>query len=161
MGAPGNDLATTPAVPVMLGGVAFDDDLLDLLADRLADRLASRLELAIKPREALVDADEVARMVGRKRSWVYDHVGDLGGVRLGSGPRPRLGFYPARVNAYLQRVTNPPLPPPLPRPAPRRRRLKSEYTPAGAKLLTVRGPHPDPEGRAPGAAYSGSGPTQR
>jgi hypothetical protein len=79
-----------------LDGLAFDDELLDLLADRLADRLASRLELAIKPREALINAIEVARMVGRKRSWVYEHAGNLCAVHLGPGPRPRLGFYRAR-----------------------------------------------------------------
>jgi hypothetical protein len=142
MGAADNDLTAAPAAPLRLGGVAFDDDLLDLLADRLADRLASRLELATKPREALVNADEIARMMGKKRSWVYDHANELGAVRLGSGPRPRLGFYPARANEYLQSVTNPPVSSPLPRPAPRHRRPKSGYTPAGAKLLTVRGRTP-------------------
>jgi hypothetical protein len=152
MGAPDDDLAVRAAAsrraPSKLDGLAFDEDLLDLLADRLADRLASRLELTTKPREALVNADEVARMVGRKRSWVYDHAGDLGAVRLGSGSRPRLGFYPARVTEYLQSVANPP-PISLPKPAPPRRRPRPGYTAAGVKLLTVRGPSyktqpPDP-----------------
>lgn len=152
MGAPDNDLAVAPAAPrrtpSKLDGLTFDEELLDLLADRLADRLAARLELATKPREALVNADEVARMVGRKRSWVYDHAGDLGAVRLGSGSRPRLGFYPARVTEYLQSVANPP-PISLPKPVPPRRRPRLGYTATGVKLLTVRGPSyktqpPDP-----------------
>lgn len=142
MGAQDDDLTVSPAAPrrtpSRLDGLTFDEELLDLLADRLADRLASRLELATKPREALVNADEVARMMGRKRSWVYDHAGDLGAVRLGSGSRPRLGFYPARVTEYLQSVANPP-PISLPKPAPRRRRPRPGYTATGVKLLTVRG----------------------
>lgn len=138
MGAPDNDLTVPAAAPRLRREVlGLDEELLDLLADRLADRLASRLELATKPREGLINAEEVARMVGRKRSWVYDHAGDLGAVRLGSGPRPRLGFYPARVNEYLQSVTNPPRVS-LPAPAPPRHRPKPGYTATGAKLLTVR-----------------------
>jgi predicted DNA-binding transcriptional regulator AlpA len=122
-----------------LDGLAFDDELLDLLADRLADRLASRLELAIKPRETLINATEVAHMVGRKRSWVYEHAGDLGAVHLGPGSRPRLGFYPARVHEYLKSVANPgPILLPTPAP-PRRRRPRPGYTASGAPLLAVRG----------------------
>ncbi len=115
-----------------------DDEMLDALADRLADRLATRLELAIRPREALIDANEVARMMGKTRAWVYDHAGELGAMRLGSGSKPRLGFYPARAVEYLESVANPP-PLPLPKPAPPRRRPRPGYTAAGAKLLAVRG----------------------
>jgi hypothetical protein len=127
-----------------LDGLAFDEDLLDLLADRLADRLASRLELAIKPQEALINAADVACLVGMKRGWVYEHAGDLGAVRLGPGPRPRLGFYPARVNEYLESIANPP-PISLPTHAPPRRRQRRRprpgYTASGVKLLPIRG-HP-------------------
>jgi hypothetical protein len=123
---------------VTLEELAFDERLLDSLADRLADRLAARLELASKPREALISADEVARMLGCKRGWVYDHAGDLGGVRLGDGARPRLAFYPARVNEYLKSVADP-QPIPQPPTAPPRRRARPGYTESGAKLLPIRG----------------------
>jgi hypothetical protein len=125
---------------VTSGGLTFDDELLDQLADRLADRLVARLELAIKPRETLIDAGEVARIVGKTRAWVYDHAGELGAVRLGTGPKPRLGFYPARVHEHLESVASPP-PIPPPTPAAPRRAPRDGYTAAGAKLLAVRG-HP-------------------
>jgi hypothetical protein len=76
----------------------YDDAALDRLADLLVDRLAARLGGLMPERvEPLVDAVEIARLFGRTRSWVYEHAGELGAVRLGSGPRPRLGFSPARV----------------------------------------------------------------
>jgi hypothetical protein len=121
-----------------LGRLSFDDELLDQLADRLADRLVARLELALKPGETLINAGEVARIVGKTRAWVYDHAGELGAVRLGTGPKPRLGFYPARVHDHLESVASPP-PIPHPTPAPPRRRPRDGYTAAGTKLLAVRG----------------------
>lgn len=124
---------------VSLDTLAGDELQLDLLADRLADRLAIRLSLATGRPEALIDASEVARITGKTRSWVYDHAGDLGAVRLGSGLRPRLGFFPARVLEHFEKVADPP---PLPIPAytkPRLRRRPSHIT-SGAKLLEVRPP---------------------
>jgi hypothetical protein len=78
---------------VSLDTPADDERHLDLPADRLADRLAARLSLATGRPEALIDASEVARITGKTRAWVYDHAGDLGAVRLGSGRRPRLGCH--------------------------------------------------------------------
>src|SRR5262249_36930631 len=64
-------------------------DTLDHLADRIAERLAVRLGGLLPERaEALEDAAEIARMHGKTRSWVYQHAGDLGAIRLGTGPRP-------------------------------------------------------------------------
>jgi hypothetical protein len=118
-----------------------DDDALDRLADRIADRLAVRLG-GLTPghaqREPLVDAAEIARLHGKTRSWVYEHARELGAVRLGSGPRPRLGFSPARVAQQLEKVDKPtttPLPEPRP---PRRRRQRAGRTATGAPLLHVR-----------------------
>jgi hypothetical protein len=119
--------------------VQYDDDALDLLADLLADRLAARLSLVTASRpEPLVDAAEIARLHGKTRSWVYDHAGELGAVRLGSGARPRLGFSPARVAKRLERLDQP-LPAPRPeRPRPRRRHQRAGRTATGAPLLRVR-----------------------
>ena len=117
----------------------YDDDALDRLADLLAERLAVRLSgLASTRAEPLVDAAEIARLHGKTRSWVYEHAGELGAVRLGSGRRPRLGFSPARVAAALEKVDKPattPLPEP---PEPRRRRERAGRTATGAPLLHVR-----------------------
>src|ERR1700741_3618946 len=77
----------------------YDDDALDRLADLIADRLGAHrgsLTPGPVPPEPLVDAAEIARLHGKTRSWVYEHAGELGAVRLGSGPRPRLPFFPAR-----------------------------------------------------------------
>jgi hypothetical protein len=52
----------------------------------------------------LVSAAEVARRVGRGRDWVYQHAAELGVVHLGEpgeGKRPRLGFPPDRLEAYV------------------------------------------------------------
>jgi hypothetical protein len=121
----------------------YDDDALDRLADRIADRLAARLGVltpADAPPEPLVDAAEIARLHGKTRSWVYEHAGELGAVRLGSGRRPRLGFSPARVAAVLEKVDEP-APVKLPQIArPRRgRRARTDRTPSGVELLRVRG----------------------
>lgn len=118
---------------------AYDDDALDRLADLLAERLAVRLSgLAPAGAEPLVDAAEIARLHGKTRSWVYEHAGELGAVRLGSGPRPRLAFSPARVAEQLETVDEPATTPP-PEPAPlRRRRQRASRTATGAPLLHVR-----------------------
>jgi hypothetical protein len=119
----------------------YDDDALDQLADLIADRVAARLG-GLNPEpdrpEPLVDAAEIARLHGKTRSWVYEHASELGAVRLGSGPRPRLGFSPARVAEQLYQVEEPataPLPEPSP---PRRRRQRAGRTATGAPLLHVR-----------------------
>jgi Phage integrase, N-terminal SAM-like domain len=119
--------------------VDYDDDALDRLADLLAERLAARLGLLTPAqREPLVDAAEIARLHGKTRSWVYEHAGELGAIRLGSGPGPRLGFSPGRVAAFLEKV-NDPLPAPRPEtPQPGRRRQRPNRTAAGAPLLHVR-----------------------
>jgi hypothetical protein len=117
----------------------YDGDALDRLADEIADRLAARLEgFAPARSEPLVDAAEIARMFGKTRSWVYEHAGELGAIRLGSGPKPRLAFSPSRVAESLEEVGQSP-PASLPVPAhPQRRRPRIDRTATGAPLLTVR-----------------------
>jgi hypothetical protein len=53
------------------------------------------------PHSQLVDAAAVAQMLGVTRGWVYEHAGELGAIRLGTGTRPRLRFDPLRVEAVL------------------------------------------------------------
>jgi hypothetical protein len=117
----------------------YDDTALDRLADLLAERLAVRLSGLTPVRaEPLVDAAEIARLHGKTRSWVCEHAGELGAVRLGSGPRPRLGFSPARVAEQLCKVDQPTtmqLPEPAP---PRRRHQRAGRTATGSPLLHVR-----------------------
>ena len=49
----------------------------------------------------LLTATDVADMLAVSRSWVYDHADELGAVRLGTGPRPRLRFDADEVRAAL------------------------------------------------------------
>src|SRR4051812_34810875 len=74
---------------------------LELLAELVADRLAARLERASAPPAELVDAVVVARRFDVSPEWVRDHAGELGVIRLGDGPRPRLRFDVAKVAAAL------------------------------------------------------------
>jgi hypothetical protein len=137
-------MTTSPAAATRPPGRApaeYDNDALDRLADLIADRVAARLG-ALTPEpgtsEALVDAGEIARLHGKTRSWVYEHAGELGAVRLGSGPRPRLGFSPERVARQLREVEEP-VPTALPEPVPpRRRRHRAGRTATGAPMLHVR-----------------------
>ena len=87
----------------------------------------------------LLTAHEVALRFKVDRSWVYAHAHELGVIRLGDGPRPRLRFDAAIVAQRLQaRPSGAATPPPTPkqvrggvsllpiRPSPRRRNLESE-----------------------------------
>jgi hypothetical protein len=118
--------------------------LADLLAERidygaLASRLAERLERMAEGFAAesqaesitLVDAAEVARMLGKRREWVYHRKRELGGVPLGDGPRPRWGFDAGIVRARLEKRNGPD--PKLQAPTPAQRRL-----PAADQLLPVK-----------------------
>jgi hypothetical protein len=70
--------------------IRLDDDQLE----RLADLVAQRLGRTTSARHTLVDAKELARLLGVSRSAVYDHARDLGAIRIGAGQRGRLRFDP-------------------------------------------------------------------
>ena len=117
----------------------YDDAALDRLADEIAARVLVRLGRATPANgERLVDAAEIARVYGKTRSWVYEHAGELGATRLGSGPRPRLGFSVRRVAECLEKVDRPAPQPQPESPTPRRRHQRAGRTATGAPLLHVR-----------------------
>jgi hypothetical protein len=89
----------------------LDEDALDMLAERLAPRLAAsdpadgELDLVtgmpssgattvavVSSTRRLVDARTLATALGCSRDCVYTHAIELGGQRIGSGPRGRLRF---------------------------------------------------------------------
>ena len=82
-------------------------------ADRLADdrallALARRVAALLGPAglpggEGLLSAGDVAVRLGVRRGWVYDHADELGVVRLGDGPRPRLRFDPDALAECVRR----------------------------------------------------------
>lgn len=62
-----------------------------LLADTIAERVAALL--TAEPAHCLlVDAATLATVLGVSRDCVYAHAAELGGERIGSGPRGRLRF---------------------------------------------------------------------
>jgi hypothetical protein len=82
------------------------------------------------PAGRLVDAAEVADLLGVARSWVYDNAERLGAVRIGDGNRPRLRFDVERaLTAWRDRE-----PEPEPQPEPPRRRA----TTTTAALLPIK-----------------------
>jgi hypothetical protein len=110
--------------PVTLAPAAVE-----AVARRVVELLAD--EHATPPTARLLDAVELADLLGVARSWVYDHGAELGAIRIGDGDRPRLRFDPAVAIAAWQ--TRDPEPEPQPR-APRRRAHR-----AATPLLPIRG----------------------
>jgi hypothetical protein len=68
--------------------IRLDPQTVDAIARRVVDLLRQQERGA----GDLVDATELARRLGVDRSWIYAHAIELGAVRLGKGPRPRLRF---------------------------------------------------------------------
>lgn len=67
-------------------------------------------------------ARQVADHYAVTRDFVYAHANELGGIRLGGGPRPRLRFDPAAVRERWAHVNEPPaVAKQRPRPASKRR----------------------------------------
>ena len=101
-------------------------DPIQVLADRIADRLAARLDARLdalsKPAtddrpDALWTAQRVAAHYGVRVDFVYRHADELGCIRMGGGPCPRLRFDPDSVQERWPSVGGV-----LPAETPRRRR---------------------------------------
>jgi predicted DNA-binding transcriptional regulator AlpA len=111
------------------------EPVLDAIAERVVERLFE--VLPAQRADALIDAAELARRLGRSRAWVYEHADELGAIRLGDGPRPRVAFDPAEVQRLLRaRGTSPASAGPQ-APEPARRRWPSRS--GAVQLLPVRG----------------------
>lgn len=67
----------------------------------VAREVAVLLRHSSEPAGRLLTAAQVAARFNVDRGWVYAHAEELGVVRLGSGPRPRLRFDPAIVAQRL------------------------------------------------------------
>jgi hypothetical protein len=90
--------------------------------------------------QGLIDANEVARILGCHRGWVYEHKDELGAIKLGGGARPRLRFSRARVEAIgTGAEAEGPTPPSKARRRPARRRRTRL---ASVKLLEIKGQAP-------------------
>jgi hypothetical protein len=87
----------------------LDPALIDAIAAQLLDPLAERVVEVMKneglipapnPPKQWLDAAEMARRLGVTREWVYEHARELGAVRIGEGPRPRLRFPPEQIKTH-------------------------------------------------------------
>ncbi|MGA8720316.1 MAG: hypothetical protein WB557_20070 [Solirubrobacteraceae bacterium] len=81
----------------------LDPAVIEEIAERLSGAIVARVvevlrEEGLSPRPseatAWLHAQEVAQRLGVSREWVYEHADELGALRIGSGPRPRLRFPP-------------------------------------------------------------------
>jgi hypothetical protein len=80
--------------------IALDAATVEAIARCVVELLERR---GLQGRE-LVDAAELARRFGIERSWVYSHAIELGAVKLGDGPKPRLRFDPDIAARVLRTV---------------------------------------------------------
>jgi hypothetical protein len=80
--------------------IKLDPPTVEAIARRVVEILEQR---GLQSRE-LVDAAELARRFGIERSWVYSHAIELGAVKLGSGPKPRLRFDPQIAARVLRKA---------------------------------------------------------
>ena len=76
----------------------------DAIAQATAERLA-RLIASPGSTFAFVDARKLAAELGVSVDYVYAHARELGGVRLGSGPKARIRFDLDRARQMLERLS--------------------------------------------------------
>ena len=107
----------------------MDDDPLERLALMLAPLVAE----AMGGPTPFLDAAQVARRYGVDRGWVYEHADELGVIRLGGGPRPRLRFDPRAVDQAMRDARQPG----GPRTRTRRARKRNKSTVIAVDLLPI------------------------
>ena len=73
-------------------------------------RLAARMSAPVLPdttasagSDELLDPKQAAALLRTSTKYIYSHVRDLGGVRLGRGPRARLRFAKSKLLGWLGR----------------------------------------------------------
>jgi hypothetical protein len=134
-----------PLMTVRLRGQSMAEiELSEGSIEAIARRVVELLEE--RPGEiGLVDAAELARRLGVTRAWVYEHATELGAIRLGDGPSPRLRFDPAEAVAAMRPVQREP-----PAPMTTRRRSPTGWPPdRPVQLLPIRTPRSVRKSRPP------------
>lgn len=75
-----------------------------ILSQEDVDAIAARVaELIMPDRGVLMDTAQTARLLGVTPEWVRGHAAELGGTRLGDGPRSPLRFDERRVMEAIDR----------------------------------------------------------
>src|SRR3954453_9750588 len=70
------------------GVVRLDQPTIEAIAHRVAELVGGNQDVGA----GLLTARDVAARFGVSRAWVYEHLEELGAIRLGAGKRPRLRF---------------------------------------------------------------------
>jgi hypothetical protein len=119
--------------------VILTTEQIQAIADAVAERLAEPPNMPGRP-DRLVDAATLAELLGTSRGWIYEHKHELGALRLGDGPRPRLRFDAeyAKAQWAASREGNTGVPDRSANTG-RRRSRRRVTTPSSAQLLPVRG----------------------
>lgn len=105
-----------------------------VIAEAVVDALAERGLVVYAgpiPSARVLQAREVARLLGRSTPWVYQHATELGAIRMGSGPKARIGFDLATIEQWKR--DHKLAPPQTLKPA--RRRPRRNAIPAGGNLI--------------------------
>lgn len=89
-----------PADPARSAGA---DEPTGAAAEDIAQRVAELVDGLIRAPFQLLDTKTLARMLAVSEEWVREHAAELGGVRVGDGPKGALRFDAARVRAALDR----------------------------------------------------------
>ncbi len=117
-------------------------EAVERLAARVAELLEPRLVEALEAKSVqldtagpLVDAATVADTLGLTRSTVYARADELGAIRLGDGPKPRLRFDLERARSAWRGSGREPAPEPRRQPTHRRRYTATR---SSAELLPIR-----------------------
>jgi hypothetical protein len=86
--------------------VTLDREAIETVARRVVELFAAGAgHDSDDAAKRLLCAAEVAEWWGVERAWVYHHADQLGAIRLGDGPRPRLRFDPDLVARRLGTVS--------------------------------------------------------
>ncbi|HEX5922922.1 MAG TPA: hypothetical protein VFY45_03765 [Baekduia sp.] len=100
------------------------------IAEAIADVLAERgLVVYAGPSGSarVLNAREVSKLLGRSAPWVYAHATELGAIRMGNGPKARIGFDLANIEQWKRDNQ---IRPPQPRKPPRRRSRRNTLSQA-------------------------------
>jgi len=80
----------------------LDADEVEAIAQRVVELLQPT-----EPDLGWVRVEVVCRRFGVSPTWVYAHAKELGGIRLGTGPKARLRFDLDRCRAAIEEMARP------------------------------------------------------
>jgi predicted DNA-binding transcriptional regulator AlpA len=112
-----------------------DTDQVQALAEAVADVLAERglvVYAGPNPSARILKVAEVAGLLGRSSAWVYQHAVELGAIRMGNGPKARIGFDLTTIEQWKRDHQ---VAPTQNRPPSTRRRPRRSQIPSGGNLI--------------------------